>query len=75
MKPLFILEMRSHEPLRLRARQQSEQWSWSASTQQLLRFYEIAIHTPRQQKPPYANAAWMLAVKRAAVGGMKIFWS
>ena len=55
------------------ARQQAEQWSWAASTQQLVRFYQAAIETPRQTKPEYANAAWMLAMKRAAVGGMKLF--
>lgn len=63
------------ELLRANARQQSEQWSWAASTQQLLRFYQTAIDTPRLEKSPRANAFWMLAMKKAAVGGMKIFLS
>ena len=61
--------------LRARARQQAEQWSWSESTRQLLRFYVAAIDTPRPEKSRNANAPWMLAMKRAAIGSMKLFLS
>jgi glycosyltransferase involved in cell wall biosynthesis len=63
------------EMLRANARRQSEEWSWAASTRQLLRFYEAAIQTPRFDKPERAKAPWMLVLKRAAIGGIKIFLS
>jgi glycosyltransferase involved in cell wall biosynthesis len=61
--------------MRQKAREQSEQWSWPVSTCQLLRLYQEAIQMPRLEKPARANAAWMLAMKRAAIGGMKVFLS
>jgi glycosyltransferase involved in cell wall biosynthesis len=61
--------------MRLKAREHSECWNWSASTEQLLKFYAEAIAMPRPEKSPRANAPWMLAMKRAAIGGMKIFLS
>jgi glycosyltransferase involved in cell wall biosynthesis len=63
------------EVLRARARRHSEAWSWAASTQQLLQFYDAAIREPRFEKPEHAKAPWMLALKRAAIGGMKLFLS
>lgn len=63
------------EALRANARHHSEQWSWAASTQQLLRFYDAAIHTPHLKKPDRAHAPWMLVMKRAAIGGLKVFLS
>jgi glycosyltransferase involved in cell wall biosynthesis len=61
--------------IRANARLQAEQWSWTAATRQLLRFYEAAMAMPRFQKSERAKAPWMLAMKRAMVGGMKIFLS
>ncbi len=63
------------ETVRANARRQAEQWNWAASTRRLLEFYESATHMPRFEKPARANAPWMLSMKRAAVGGMKIFLS
>jgi len=63
------------ERMRVKAREHSEGWNWSASTEQLLKFYAEAIAMPRMEKPARANAPWMLAMKRAAIGGMKIFLS
>jgi len=63
------------QEIRVKARSQAEQWGWAASTEQLLRFYEAAKQVPRQAKSARANAPWMLAMKRAAVGSMKIFLS
>jgi glycosyltransferase involved in cell wall biosynthesis len=63
------------EIMRRKARQQAEGWNWAASTQQLVRFYESAMETPRFEKGQYANSPWMLAMKKAAIGGMKIFLS
>jgi glycosyltransferase involved in cell wall biosynthesis len=63
------------ETLRANARRHAEGWNWAASTRRLLEFYESATHMPRFEKPARANAPWMLAMKRAAVGGMKIFLS
>jgi glycosyltransferase involved in cell wall biosynthesis len=63
------------DAVRANARLQAEQWSWTAATQRLLEFYESAIAMPRLKKPERAKAPWMLAMKRAAVGGMKIFLS
>lgn len=63
------------DAIRANARLQAEQWSWAAATQRLLAVYESAIAMPRLKKPERANAPWMLAMKRAAVGGMKIFLS
>jgi glycosyltransferase involved in cell wall biosynthesis len=61
--------------MRLKARGQAEQWSWAEATKQLVRFYDDAIRSPRFTKPEYASAPWMLAMKRAAIGGMKLFLS
>ena len=61
--------------IRARARQQAESWSWDASTERLVQFYEEAIEMPRFEKSAMANAPWMLAMKRAAIGGMKLFLS
>lgn len=63
------------EGIRIRARQQAEQWSWAAATQELLGFYEAARHMPRFEKSKRARAPWMLAMKKAAIGGMKLFLS
>jgi len=61
--------------MRAKARQQAEEWNWTAATEQLLRFYEEAIDMPRFEKPAHASAPWMMAMKRAAIGGMKLFLS
>jgi hypothetical protein len=61
--------------IRTNARQHAENWSWAAATQQLLGFYGKAMTMPRFHKPKRASAPWMLAVKRAAIGGMKVFLS
>jgi glycosyltransferase involved in cell wall biosynthesis len=63
------------EAVRASARSHVEEWNWAASTRKLLEFYEAAARMPRFAKPARANAPWMLAMKRAAVGGMKIFLS
>jgi glycosyltransferase involved in cell wall biosynthesis len=63
------------EMLRGNAREQAVGWNWAESTQRLLEFYDEAICMPRFEKPAYANAPWMLAMKRAAIGSMKIFLS
>ncbi len=63
------------DSIRSNARLQSESWSWEAATRQLLTFYEEARCMPRFEKPEYASSTWMLAVKRAAIGSMKIFLS
>jgi glycosyltransferase involved in cell wall biosynthesis len=63
------------ERMRVQAREHSECWNWSASTEQLLKFYAEAIAMPRREKSARASAPWMLAMKRAAIGGMKIFLS
>ena len=63
------------ETVRTNAKRHAEEWNWAASTRKLLEFYESAIRMPRFEKPARANALWMLAMKRAAVGGMKIFLS
>jgi glycosyltransferase involved in cell wall biosynthesis len=70
-----VSEPRVCQIIRARAAEQAQQWSWRASTQQLLRFYEAAIDMPRLAKPERANAPWMLTMKRAAIGSMKIFLS
>ncbi len=61
--------------IRARARLQAEEWSWAVATEKLLQFYDRAIHLPRAEKPAIANAPWMLAMKRAAIGSMKLFLS
>jgi glycosyltransferase involved in cell wall biosynthesis len=61
--------------IRQLARQQAQEWSWAVSTAQLVKFYEEAIRMPRFAKPECASAPWMLAMKRAAIGGMKVFLS
>ena len=63
------------DQLRGRAREQAEGWSWGVSTRQLLEFYCEAMRMPRLEKAAYSNAPWVLAMKRAAIGGMKIFLS
>ena len=70
-----LAEPATCEALRAKARQQSEQWSWAASTDQLVRFYEAALNMPQLEKSASANAPWMLAMKKAAIGSMKIFLS
>jgi glycosyltransferase involved in cell wall biosynthesis len=61
--------------MRKNARRQTEDWSWATATQQLLSFYEEAMAMPRFEKSKRANSPWMLAMKRAAIGGMKVFLS
>ena len=61
--------------IRANARQQAEEWSWAAATKQLVHFYETAMAMPRFEKSARSNAPWMLAMKRAAIGGMKLFLS
>lgn len=63
------------EAIRSRAREQSEQWSWAAATRELVHFYEAALEIPRVAKPERAKAPWMLAMKRATIGGVKLFLS
>ena len=63
-----------HE-IRANARQQSEECNWAVSTRQLLRFYEEAIHMPPIEKPEDTDSRWMLALKKATVGGMRLFLS
>jgi glycosyltransferase involved in cell wall biosynthesis len=63
------------QTIRRNARRQAENWSWAAATEQLLSFYEEAIVMPPFPKPKRASAPWMLAMKRAAIGGMKVFLS
>ena len=63
------------ETMRTNARRQAEEWSWTAATKQLLGFYQEAIDMPRFEKPKPAKAPWMLAMKRAVIGGMKVFLS
>ena len=61
--------------MRSNALEQSKRWSWSSATMQLLNFYEEAIDMPRLQKSPQANTRFRLAMKRAAIGSMKVFLS
>jgi glycosyltransferase involved in cell wall biosynthesis len=61
--------------IRQKAREQAEEWSWAVATQELVRLYEIATRMPLAEKPQHAKAPWMLAMKRAAIGGMKLFLS
>jgi glycosyltransferase involved in cell wall biosynthesis len=61
--------------LRSKAREQAEGWSWLVSTRQLLQFYYEATQMPPFEKSAYANAPWMLAMKRAAIGSIKMFLS
>ena len=70
-----VTEASHCDHIRANARRQSEEWSWAASTQQLLRFYDEAIGMPRFAKPEDSDSRWMLAVKKATVGGMKLFLS
>jgi glycosyltransferase involved in cell wall biosynthesis len=70
-----VMEPDLRDRMRNNARLQAEQWSWEAATRQLLRFYESAMAMPRWGKPERAKAPWMLAMKRVAIGGMKIFLS
>ena len=61
--------------IRARAREQAEGWNWEASTRELVGLYKAAIRMPRMTKSKRANSLWMLTMKRAAIGGMKIFLS
>ena len=61
--------------LRLNARQQAEHWGWAASTAQLVEFYEQAMQVPLFAKSPQSKTALALAMKRMAIGGMKVFLS
>lgn len=61
--------------IRAKARLQAEQWSWAVATEKLVGFYDHALHLPRYEKSAIANAPWMLVMKRAAIGSMKIFLS
>jgi glycosyltransferase involved in cell wall biosynthesis len=70
-----LAESAACESVRAAGRRHAEEWNWAPSTRKLLEFYESAIRMPRFEKPARANAMWMLAMKRAAVGGMKIFLS
>ncbi len=73
----LMLAMQSHpekmEAIRRHAREQAETWGWDAATHRLKSFYAKAIATPRKEKSAMANAFWMQAIKKTAIGGIKVF--
>jgi glycosyltransferase involved in cell wall biosynthesis len=57
-----------------RAREFAELWNWAAATRRLRDFYGKAINTPRKPKPmekPFLEQA----IKKTAIGGIKLFLS
>ncbi|MBV8572550.1 MAG: glycosyltransferase family 1 protein [Acidobacteriaceae bacterium] len=59
--------------LRAEARRQAEGWSWAEATRALRSYYRTALTMPRGAKPARANSFYVQAMKKAAIGGIKVF--
>ncbi len=60
------------QAMRRLAREQAEQWSWTAATQRLKEFYREAIDTPRKPKN-VSKPFFEQAIKKTAISGIKLF--
>lgn len=58
--------------LRMEARKQAENWSWAEATHSLRGFYRTAMAPPRRQKSALESSFYMQAVRKAAIGEIKV---